>query len=426
VSDYDSVNFFRDQALVADPYPYFDHLRSQCPVWREPHHDVLMVTGYEEACAVYQDPENFSSANSVTGPFPGFAEPLVGDDVSDQIEAQRDALPFSDQLPTFDPPKHRDHRALLMRLLTPARLRENEEAMWQLADRQLDQFVETGKCEFNRQFAGPFTLLVIADLLGIPEEDRPEFQEELQGTKRRVDNLGSTGEGTLSYSPLGFLYDRLARYVEDRRTNPRKDVLTGMATATFPDGNLPSVEDVTRLAANLFGAGQETTVRMLAASMQLLAERPELQQRLRDDRSLIPDFVEEILRYESPVKGDFRVARVATTVGDVKVPAGTTLMVLNGAANRDGAKFENPAEFDLERRNSRQHLAFGRGIHTCPGGPLARAEGRISLERILDRMHDIRINEEKHGPAGARQFSYAPTFILRGLNKLHLEFTPAG
>lgn len=426
MSDYDSVNFFRDQALVADPYPYFDHLRSQCPVWREPHHDVLMVTGYEEACAVYQDPENFSSANSVTGPFPGFAEPLVGDDVSDQIEAQRDALPFSDQLPTFDPPKHRDHRALLMRLLTPARLRENEEAMWQLADRQLDQFVETGKCEFNRQFAGPFTLLVIADLLGIPEEDRPEFQEELQGTKRRVDNLGSTGEGTLSYSPLGFLYDRLARYVEDRRTNPRKDVLTGMATATFPDGNLPSVEDVTRLAANLFGAGQETTVRMLAASMQLLAERPELQQRLRDDRSLIPDFVEEILRYESPVKGDFRVARVATTVGDVKVPAGTTLMVLNGAANRDGAKFENPAEFDLERRNSRQHLAFGRGIHTCPGGPLARAEGRISLERILDRMHDIRINEEKHGPAGARQFSYAPTFILRGLNKLHLEFTPAG
>src|SRR4051794_26247446 len=146
-----------------------------------------------------------------------------------------------------------------------------------------------------------------------------------------------------------------------------------MATATFPDGSLPSVEDVTRLAANLFGAGQETTVRMLAASLQLLAERPELQQRLRDDRSLIPDFVEEILRYESPVKGDFRVTRTAATVGDIKVPAGATLMVLNGAANHDAAKFEDPKTFDLERRNSRQHLAFGRGIHTCPGGPLARA-----------------------------------------------------
>jgi cytochrome P450 len=385
-----------------------------------------MVTGYEEACAVYQDLETFSSANSVTGPFPGFPEPLVGDDVSDQIEAQRDRLPFSDQLPTFDPPKHREHRALLMRLLTPARLRENEEAMWQLADRQLDGFVETGKCEFVRDFAGPFTLLVIADLLGIPDEDRPEFQAELQGNKRRRSQVGGTGEETLEHSPLGFLYDRIARYVEDRRANPRRDVITGMATATFPDGSLPTVEDVTRLAANLFGAGQETTVRMLAAALQLLAERPELQQRLREERALIPDFVEEILRLESPVKGDFRVARVATMIGDVKVPAGTTLMVLNGAANRDASKFEDPAEFLIERRNSRQHLAFGRGVHTCPGGPLARAEGRISLEKILDRMLDIRIDEEKHGRPDARRYAYAPTFILRGLNRLHLEFTPAG
>jgi len=426
MSDYDTVNFFRDQSLIADPYPYFDHVRATCPVWREPNHDVVMVTGYEEACAVYQDPDTFSSANSVTGPFPGFAPPLVGDDVSDQIEAQRDKLPFSDQLPTFDPPKHREHRALLMRLLTPARLRENEEAMWQLADNQLDEFVATGKCEFVRDFAGPFTLLVIADLLGIPKEDQPDFQEELQGNKRHKDNLGSTGKETLSHTPLAFLYDRLGAYIEDRRANPRKDVLTGMATATFPDGSLPSVEDVSRLAANLFGAGQETTVRMLAASLQLLAERPELQQQLRDNRALIPDFVEEILRFESPVKGDFRVTRVPATIGDTKVPAGTTIMVLNGAANRDGRKFENPAEFVVDRRNSRQHLAFGRGVHTCPGGPLARAEGRIGLERILDRMGDIRIDEEQHGPAGARRYSYAPTFILRGLNRLHLDFTPIG
>jgi cytochrome P450 family 150 subfamily A5 len=424
MSDFDTVDFFRDESVVADPYPYFDHLRSTCPVWREAHHDVVMVTGYEEACAVYQDPETFSSANSVTGPFPGFAEPLVGDDVSEQIEAQRDRLPFSDQLPTFDPPKHREHRALLMRLLTPARLRENEEAMWQLADRQLDGFVKTGKCELVRDFAGPFTLLVIADLLGVPEEDRPEFADELQGNKRRRNQVGGTGDEHLEHSPLGFLYARIGRYVEDRRANPRKDVMTGMATARFPDGTLPSVEDVTRLAANLFGAGQETTVRMLAAALQLLAERPELQQRLRDERALIPDFVEEILRHESPVKGDFRVTRVATMIGDVKVPAGTTVMVLNGAANRDGRKFEDPAEFVLERGNSRQHLAFGRGVHTCPGVPLARAEGRISLDRILDRMGDIRIDEDKHGPAGARRYAYAPTFILRGLNRLHLEFTP--
>src|SRR5437763_1635150 len=181
MTDFDSIDFFRDNTLVADPYPYFDYLREQCPVCREPHHDVVMVTGYDEACAIYQDVERFSSCNAVTGPFPGFPVPLEGDDISDLIEKHRDELPMSDQLPTMDPPKHRDHRALLMRLLTPARLRENEEFMWRLADRQLDEFVASGKCEFVREFAGPFTLLVIADLLGIPEEDQQAFRDELQG-----------------------------------------------------------------------------------------------------------------------------------------------------------------------------------------------------------------------------------------------------
>ena len=100
-------------------------------------------------------------------------------------------------------------------------------------------------------------------------------------------------------------------------------------------------------------------------------------------------------------------------------------MVLNGAANRDPRRFEHADEFDLDRANARQHVAFGHGVHTCPGAPLARAEARVSLERILDRMHDIRISETEHGPAGARRFDYAPTYILRGLTRLHLEFTPA-
>src|SRR5262245_49589094 len=115
-------DFFRDQSFVPDPYPYFDHLRSGCPVQREPHHDVMMVTGYDEAIEVYADNATFSSCNAVTGPFPGFPVPLEGDDVSDLIEAHRDELPFSDQLTTMDPPMHADHRALLLRLITPKRL----------------------------------------------------------------------------------------------------------------------------------------------------------------------------------------------------------------------------------------------------------------------------------------------------------------
>jgi cytochrome P450 len=426
MSDFDSIDFFRGNELVVDPYPYFEYLREQCPVWREPHHGVVMVTGYDEAVSVYTDTATFSSCNAVTGPFPGFPVPLEGDDVSDLIEQHRDELPFSDQITTFDPPKHKAHRGMLMRLITPKRLRENEEFMWRHADRQIDEFVAKGECEFIRDFAAPFTLYVIADLLGVPESDHAWFRQELQGGHRPDQGLGSTGSGSLGHSPLEFLYERFSTYVEERRSEPRDDVLTGLATATFPDGSTPEVIDVVRVAANLFSAGQETTVRLLAAALQIMGDHEELQRLLREDRDRIPGFVEECLRVESPVKGDFRLSRRAATVGGVEIPAGTTLMVLNGAAGRDPRHFEDPAEFRVDRANAREHLAFGRGPHTCPGGPLARAEARISIERILARMHDIRISESAHGPVGERRYEYAPTYILRGLQRLQLEFTPVG
>lgn len=418
--DFETIDFFRDDSLIPDPYPYFDYLRAKCPVQLEPHHNVVMVTGYDEACEIYSDAETFSSCLSVSGPFPGFPVPLVGDDVSDLIEQHRDELPMSDQLPTMDPPKHRDHRGLLMRLLTPARLRENEEAMWKIADRHIDAFIDSGRCDIVNDFATPFTFFVIADLLGVPEADQQLLHDEF---KSRKGTVGST-KGAMSHSPLDYLYERLSDYVEDRRRNPQDDVMTGMAKATFEDGSLPDVIDVVRVAANLFAAGQETTVRLIGTSFQLIAERPELQELLRNDVSAIPNFVEECLRYESPVKGDFRLARVNTKVGGVEIPAGTVVMVVNGAANHDQRKFESPKDFQPDRPNARQHLAFGRGIHTCPGGPLARAEGRISLERILARTTDIRVSETHHGPAQARRYSYVPTYILRGLRELHLEFTP--
>ena len=131
------------------------------------------------------------------------------------------------------------------------------------------------------------------------------------------------------------------------------------------------------------------------------------------------------MRIESPVKGDFRLSRVPTTVGETELSAGETVMVLNGAANRDPRRFEDPDSFDPARKNARQHLAFGRGIHSCPGAPLARAETRVAIERLLDLTSDIRISESKHGPAGDRRYRYIPTYILRGLIELHLEFTPA-
>jgi cytochrome P450 family 150 subfamily A5 len=425
VPDYDAIDFFRGDELVADPYGYFDWLRAQCPVHREPHHDVMMVTGYDEAIAVYNDTDHFSSCNSPTGPFPGFPVPLEGDDVNTLIDTHRDALPMSDQILTFDPPKHTAHRGLLMRLITPKRLKENEHFMWRLADRQVDEFVERGRCEFISEYGQPFALLVIADLLGVPEEDHELFRARLApGQRKHSGTLGGTARGdALAHNPLEFLYERFGAYVADRRAKPRGDVLTGLATATFPDGSEPEVIDVARIAANLFAAGQETSVRLFGTALQRLADDQELQQRLRDERALIPNFVEECLRYESPVKGDFRLSRVTTEVGGVAVRAGTTVMVVNGAANRDPRRFDAPTEFDIDRANARQHLAFGHGAHTCPGAPLARAEGRVTVERFLDRMDDIHIAEGEHGPPGARRYEYVPTYILRGLRHLHLEFS---
>ncbi|MGH3556790.1 MAG: cytochrome P450 [Mycobacterium sp.] len=428
VNDFTEMDFFRDDRLVENPFPYFEALRQQCPVARENHHGVTMVTGWDEAVEVFNDAATFSSCISVTGPFPGFPVPLEGDlegkTVTELIEQHRDELPFSDQLPTLDPPTHTNHRALLMRLITPKRLKENEDAMWVLADRVLDTFLAPGEGEFIKGFAGPFTLLVIADLLGVPEEDRGDFVNNI---RRNVGGgVGGTGEESLAHSPLEFLYGTFAEYIEDRRRQPRDDVLTGLATATFPDGSTPEVNDVARVATNVFSAGQETTVRLLGAALQVIGECPDIQQQLRNDRSLIPNFIEEALRIESPVKGDFRLSRVPTTVGGVDVPAGTTVMVLQGAANRDPRRFSDPDAFDPARRNARQHLAFGRGIHSCPGAPLARAETRVAIERLLDQTTDIRISERAHGPANDRRYQYVPTYILRGLTELHLEFTLAG
>src|SRR5262249_2564867 len=155
--------------------------------------------------------------------------------------------------------------------------------------------------------------------------------------------------GKMEHRPLEFLYEQFKDYIEDRRREPRDDVMTGLASAPFPDGSTPDVHDVALIAANLFVAGQETTVRLLGAALQMLGERPDLQQLLRDERDRIPNFIEEMLRFESPIQGEFRLARVNTTVGSVDLPAGTCAMVLNGAANRDPKRFENPDEFRIDR-----------------------------------------------------------------------------
>jgi cytochrome P450 len=309
----------------------------------------------------------------------------------------------------------------MWRLFTPRQMKKNEDFMWRLADEKIDEFVADGKVEFSHQYASPYAGLVIADLLGVPDDDMPRFRAWFEGQFERLEQeSGVTGD------PLRFFEDSFSRYVTERRAEPRDDVLTQLAEARFSDGSIPDVEAIARESAFIFVAGQETTVRLITFSLRYLAEHPDAQARLRRERDLIPNFLEEMLRFESPIKVHFRMARRTTELGGVTIPAGMSVMLVNGAANRDPRRFENPGEVQIDRENARDQVAFSRGPHSCIGQSLARSESRVTIERVLDRMGDIRVSESEHGPAGDRRWEYLPTWLFRGLTELHLEVTPIG
>jgi cytochrome P450 len=434
--DPDNLDYFSDPLLALDPYGLLDYLAANKPVYREPHHGVVMVTGYDESIAVLRAPDIFSSSTIVAGtdPLSLFPERPGGDDITEYVNSHREYLPQNDQIVTADPPSHTAQRALLMGLITPKRLKENEEFIWRLTDRQLDAVLPSSPVELIAAYAQPYTLLVIADLLGVPEEDhagllgrRDTRMPGTGGPKARRpagEDAGERKSSARGHNSLEVFYDYFAEKIEERRQQPTGDILTGIARARFPDGTRPGPVEVARIVSNLFAAGQETTVRLIGAAMRRIADEPELQATLRASRELVPRFVEEVLRTEGPIKGEFRLALKTTELGGVPIAAGTPLLLLNGAASRDPRQFEDPAEFRIGRPNARRHLAFGHGIHTCPGAPLARSEARITIERILDRTTDVRVSEEHHGPAGGRRFNYMPTYMFRGLTQLYLEFTP--
>jgi cytochrome P450 len=423
--DLASVDYFSDQTVAQDPYEYLDYMRDQGPVFREPHRGVVAVTGYAEVMAAFKDTDAFSAVNAIGGPFPPLPFEPEGDDITELIEAHRHMFPINEHLVVMDPPAHTRARSLLTKLLTPKRLKENEDFMWQLVDRQLDEFIANGHCEFLAEYARPFATLAITDLLGVPVEDRDEIRSAL-GAGQPDGGVGALDGEPVGLNPLRYLDDKFSAYLAERRHEPRDDVLNTMATATYPDGSTPELLEVVRPATFLFAAGQETVTKLLSSAVQVLGERPDLQHAVCENRKLVGPFIEEALRTQSPTKVDFRLARKTTTLGGVHIPAGTVVMLCLGAANRDPRKFENPHEFHLHRKNVREHIAFGRGIHSCAGAPLARVEGAITINRMLDRMRDITISEAKHGAAEDRRYSYEPTFLLRGLTELNIEFTLAG
>ena len=416
------ADFFSDPAVIDNPKSYFDHMRSKCPVAREPYHGTMMVTGYDAAMEVLNRKDDaFSSAVSVIGPIPPLPFEPQGDDINAQIEAYRDEFPWSAHLACFDGQKHNEYRTLMSNLLTYKRLKANEDYLYGLVDRLIDGFIGKGYCDVVPDFAHATTVYAISDLMGIPMEDRAELLELIGAPPSQVEGDVAMKLGP---DPLVALKPRFDKYLRDRQEKPQADLMSDLANARHKDGSTPDFEVLSGLSRFLFGAGQDTTSRLIAMTVKMLCEKPELQQRLRREPERIADFIEETLRYDAPVKVIYRLARRSTVIGGVDVPAGTIASVCLTAASNDPAHFEHPGEFDIDRPGVRDHMAFSRGAHACLGAPLGRLESRIAIDRLLARTADIRLSERHHGPAGAHRFRYEPTYSFRSLSDLHIEFAP--
>ena len=416
-------DFFSDPAIINDPFGYLALMRARCPVAREPHHGAFMVTGYDELNELLTHKgDTFSSCVSVLGPLPPLRFKPAGSDIRAQLEEVRDSLPWSAHLACMDGQKHIEHRAILTALLTYKRLKQNEAYLEGLADRMIDRFIGDGQCNVVPQYGHAITTYAISDLLGIPEEHRALLLEQIGAPPSQLDGESEMKAGPDPLVGMKALFDS---YFAQRLEEPQGDLMTELAQSKFRDGTPIPFEQMSLLARFLFGAGQDTTSHLISMAIRILAERPELQQRLRADPARIPDFIEEVLRFDPPVKVGYRLALENTEVAGVPVPAGSVLTACLSGANRDPRHFDRPDRFDIDREHLRDHMAFSRGIHGCPGAPLARMESRIAIERILARTAEFRPAAAHHGQPGKWHYRFAPTYSFRSLADLHIEFSPA-
>ncbi len=415
-------DYFSDHVILKDPYAYFEAIRAKGPIHQIPSSGLVVVTGFDEIIDVLNNTQDFSSVIAPMGPAAPLPFTPQGSDITAQIEAHRGDFIGGDLLVAYDDTQHKFSRSLLPRLFTPSRLRANEQFMAEYSDQLVKAAVGNGGCELIKQIATPFVTLVIADLLGVPMEDRQIFMDAIEAGpppgSLNSDDLVSQNQ------PLVVMGMYFAGYVQDRRQDPRADILSELANATYPDGSTPDAMEIVRIATFLFGAGQDTSAKLLGNTMKFIVDQPGLQDQLRKDPSLIPALLEEVLRLEGSAKMTARLARKDTHVGPLRVPAGTKVMLALSAGNRDPRRFQDPAALLLNRPKNKEHLAFGRGAHVCAGAPLARAEVRVILEKFLAHTAHIELMEDKHGPRSNRHFDYEASFIIRGLSELHIRLTP--
>jgi cytochrome P450 len=398
---------FHDPDVIRNPYPLLAELRAAGPLLRQTD-GTYVVTTYDAVREVLVRAAEFSSANANRRMWQGEA----------YAEAQtvlRGVCPVVPALLTADPPLHTKHRAIVRQAFSPRRVAVLDDAIVEITQRLLDDVVRLGETtELAASYASPLPMQMITAAVGAGQDDMDQV-------KRWSDAfIAHIGRDVPPQAAVGYAHERveLQEYLKARiaanRTVPSDDLLGDIVRAEQPGDGL-SVPEMICILEQLLVAGNETATRLITFTAYHLAIDADLQKRVRADRVLLPSLLEEMLRFETPVQMKYRhVAADAQLCGGT-VPAGSTVMVLYGSANRDAAEFPDPDELIAERPNARSHVAFGYGPHLCVGAQLARVEARIAIAALLDRFETLELDPHYPEP------EVTSSFVHRGLDSLHLR-----
>ena len=401
------------------PYPAFDRLREDDPVWYSAELEAWVVSRYDDIVHVCRHPTTFSS-RLPTGPIVAKRQSEAGHALfaAEPELAARMTRMTGRVLLDADPPAHGRQRRLVNRAFTPPKTKALEPRMREVAHGLVDGFAPRGEFELVHEFAVVLPLVIIAECLGVSEDDLPAFKRWSDDFVSTIGNLDVTTDVVRS---LLVSRDEFITYfterINERRAEPRDDLISDIVHATL-DGEPLSDGDMLSMFIQFLVAGNETTTKLITSAVVELLRRPELLARVRAEPALLGGLVEEVLRLDSPVQGLYRTAVEDTEIGGVPIAAGQHLLLLYAAGNRDGRVFERAGELDPCRENSMKHLGFGHGEHYCLGSALARAEGRIGVEVLLERLDDIRL-----APGlDLDELEYEPSYVLHGLKRLPLRF----
>jgi hypothetical protein len=388
------------EAALEDPYPLYEELRRDTPVYRLPETGIWMVTRHDDLVEAAGKPEIFSSHISAIIYAGQGTNPAV-------IPADPDAIGAVDVLATQDPPVHTVQRKLLSRTFTQKKIEALTPEIRRFVDAALDRALPAGTIEWMNQVANPLPVSLIAAILGFPPGDLDALKRWADAGVDLLSGVATPERMMEAWQEMiGFL-----AYLRERIAAPESGSVTADIAAAAGRNDLSDREGVS-LLLQLVIAGSESTASLMGSAARLLAENEELQKAMRSDPAALPTFLEEALRLESPFRGHFRVTTRDTELGGVRLPEGARVMLMWGSANRDEKTFERPAELDAGREHLKSHVAFGAGIHFCIGAPLARLEARIAFERLLERTSAFRI-------AGTRP-RHVPSLFVRRLAALPL------